>query len=97
MTIPRAIPLETVTNVPVLTGFITSHQLDQTCVMSQDVLKSGGTPPHPKTYPPFRAQNSRLRLGVRRCSAALGSSGSLPACAPRKDDRDVRVFNVKLH
>jgi hypothetical protein len=26
-------------------------------------------------YPPFPAQNSRLRLGVRRCSAALGSSG----------------------
>src|SRR5207249_4797815 len=46
-------------------------------VICQYVLKSGGAPPHSTTCPPLRAHNSRLRLGVRRCSAALGASGSL--------------------
>jgi hypothetical protein len=44
----RFVQVETVTNVP---GFFDRlyHQSDQTCVMSQYVLKSGGAPPHSTT------------------------------------------------
>jgi hypothetical protein len=40
--------------------------------------KSGGTPPHSITWPAFPTPYSRLRLGVRRCSAAFGSRSRRP-------------------
>jgi lysozyme family protein len=63
----RFVQVKTVTNVPgFLTGFITSHQSDQTCVMSQYLSKSGGAPPHSTTQ-----ANLAFRMTATFWSAAV--------------------------
>jgi hypothetical protein len=75
----RFVQVETVTNVPAfLTGFIQSPVRPNMLYIPIRLKKRRSTAAL-QNVTALRAQNSRLRLGVRRCSAALGSSGRLCA------------------
>ena len=73
----RFVPVETVTNVPgFFGGFIQVTRQTKHTFFAQDALKSGGAPPHSKTWPPFTRPEISLAswsAAVRRRSWVVGS------------------------